>query len=211
MARFNNSNLYSGTTPGTGQLELDTQDCFHLIELYFDTPAYLTDRFYDTTITTPTRGTSTTYQAVGGLLGFSSVLETTQIKVNTIQVSLSAGDNTSSGLVAAVLTTPIVNKRVAIYRSFDTDTDPSNMNKTFLLFDGNIKGYNISEASNTATVSVSVATHWANFEQKNGRITNSTTQSNTTRYNSTQKFSADRGFEFSSAMIGDITWGPKSN
>lgn len=211
MARFDNSNLYTGT--GTGELEKDSMNCFHLVEFYLDTPINLTDRFYETTITTPTKGSSTTYQAVGGLLGFSSVLETTQIKVNTINIELSAGDNTGSGIIAEVLTTPIVNKRVVIYRSFDENTNPSNMNKTFLMFDGNIKSYNISEGDKSSTISVAVATHWANFLQKNGRITNSTTQANTTRYGTgTQpKFSSDQGFAYASSAIADITWGPKSN
>tara|TARA_R100000734_G_C3310188_1_gene100952 strand:+ start:44 stop:679 length:636 start_codon:yes stop_codon:yes gene_type:complete len=211
MARFDNSNLYTGT--GTGQLEQDSMTCFHLVEVYLDTPINLTDRFYDTTITTPTKGTSTTYSAVGGLLGFSSVLETTQIKVNTISIQLSAGDNSSSGLIAEIMTTPLVNKRVVIYRSFDTDTSIGNMNKTFLMFDGNIKNFNVTEGGKDASININVATHWANFQQKNGRITNSTTQANTTRYGTgTQpKFSSDRGFEYSSAMIADITWGPKSN
>ena len=211
MARFNNNDLYTGS--GGGQLEQDSMTCFHLVEINLDTPIYLTDRFYDTTITTPTRGSSTTYKAVGGLLGFSSVLETTQIKVNSINIELSGSDNTSSGLIAEVLSTPIVNKRVVIYRSFDADTSIGNMNKTFLMFDGNIKNFNVTEGNKSSSVSISVSTHWANFQQKNGRITNTTTQANTTRYGTgTQpKFSSDRGFEYSSAMIADITWGPKSN
>ena len=209
MARVSNENLYN-TSGGTGDLQKDAVNCFHLLEVYLDTPVNLTDRFHETTITTPTKGTSTVYEAVGGLLSFSSVVETTQIKVNTISISLNAGNNTSSGLIAKVMSEDLVNKRVAIYRSFDTDISIGDMNQTFLIFDGNIRSFNVSEGSTGSSVSIKVATHWANFEAKAGRITNTTTQSNTTRYASTQQFTSDKGFEYSSAMIADIQWGPSN-
>jgi hypothetical protein len=66
----------------------------------------------------------------------------------------------------------------------------------------------VDENASEATISIEVSTHWANFEQKNGRITNTTTQTNTTKYGSTDKFSSDRGLEYSSALIADIQWGP---
>tara|TARA_B100000965_G_C19566108_1_gene746885 strand:- start:428 stop:1060 length:633 start_codon:yes stop_codon:yes gene_type:complete len=210
MARVG-SPIFEGD--GTGHLELDGNTCFHLVECFFSDGSqpniYLTDRFHDTTITTPTAGAQT-YSAAGGMLSFSSVVETTQIKVNTITVSLSGVDNRSTGIIADVLNYPIVNQRVAIYRSFDTATAPANMNNTYLIFDGNVKNFSIQEEPTGSTISLQVATHWANFEQKNGRITNSTAQANTTKYNSTDTFASDRGFEYASAMIADITWGPSN-
>tara|TARA_R100000329_G_scaffold151045_1_gene145665 strand:- start:1589 stop:1828 length:240 start_codon:yes stop_codon:yes gene_type:complete len=77
-----------------------------------------------------------------------------------------------------------------------------------MIFDGNVKNWAVDENDTEATISVEVSTHWANFEQKNGRITNTTTQTNTTKYGSTDKFSSDRGLEYSSALIADIQWGP---
>lgn len=213
MARVNNSTIYQGD--GTGKLELDAVKCFHLAELHFNddnlSNIYLTDNFYDISWDSPTAPDSgaNTYDAVGSLLQFSSVTETTEIKVNTINISLSGVDNTNNGIISDILHYPIINKRICIHRSFGVDST-TDYTQTFQIFDGLVKNFSASEQDNTATISISVSTHWADFEKKNGRITNSTTQQATQRYGSTATFSGDRGFEYSSAMIADIQWGPSN-
>ena len=206
--------IYEGD--GTGKLELDAVKVFHLCELHFDDSnldnLYLTDNFHDISwdsTTAPDSGANT-YTAAGNLLAFSPVLETTELRVNTINISLSGVDNSSAGVIANILAYPIVNKRVVIHRSFGVDST-TDYTKTFLLFDGNVKNFNINEARDNATISLSVATHWANFEQKNGRITNSTTQENTQRYGSTSTFKGDLGFTYASAMIQHLKWGPSND
>lgn len=200
---------------GTGKLELDAVKCFHLVELHFDDVQfdnfYLTDNFYPQdwdSPTAPDAGTNT-YDAAGSFLQFSPVLETTELKVNTINITLNGADNTSTGIISKILHYPVINKRVVIHRSFGVDT-PTDLTQTFLLFDGNVKNFSASEKEDSASVTLAVSTHWANFEQKNGRITNTTTQANTQQYNSTNTFSGDRGFEYSSAMVADIQWGPSN-
>tara|TARA_R100000734_G_C3317940_1_gene111554 strand:- start:2748 stop:3410 length:663 start_codon:yes stop_codon:yes gene_type:complete len=209
--------IYEGD--GTGKLELDAVKCFHLCELHLDDSnlddLYLTDNFYDiswnSTTAPSTGGATKLYKASGNLLSFSPVSETTELRINTIQISLSGVDNSSEGIITDVLNYPIVNKRVVIHRSFGVDST-TDYTQTFLLFDGNIKNFSITEGPENSTITLSVATHWANFEQKNGRVTNTTTQKNTTRYGTgTQpKFTGDKGFEYASSMIADIKWGPHS-
>ena len=203
--------IYEGD--GTGELEKDAVKCFHLCELHFDDSnldnLYLTDNFHDISwdsTTAPDSGANT-YTAAGSLLAFSPVSETTELRINTINISLSGVDNSSSGIIADILTYPIINKRVVIHRSFGVDST-TDYTKTFLLFDGNVKNFNVIEADDSATIALSVSTHWANFEQKNGRITNSTTQRNTQRYDGTGTFSGDNGFQYASAMLADLKWGP---
>jgi len=195
----------------TTQLQQDSQTVFHLMELHFDDSiwddVFLTDNFHDIELDTPTQSSAKTFSAVGNLLNFSAVTETTKLAVNTITISLSGVDNRATGIIGKLMQSPIMNKRVVLYRSFGV-TGTTDLTKTYQIFDGNVKSWNFDESSGTATISINVSTHWANFEQKNGRITNTSTQSNTTKYGSTQKFSSDRGFEFASAMIGDIQWGP---
>ena len=200
---------------GTGKLELDAVKCFHLCELHFNDSnlhnIYLTDNFQDVSFdsdTAPDSGTNV-YSAVGGMLGFSAVQETTELRVNTINLQLSGVDNTNTntGFIADVMAHPIINKRVVIYRSFGVDS-ATDKTKTFMIFDGNVKNFNASENSAEASITVAVSTHWANFEQQNGRVTNTTTQANTQRYNSTSTFAGDKGFEYASALIADISWGP---
>jgi|TARA_X000000950_G_scaffold113140_1_gene142378 hypothetical protein len=205
--------IYEGD--GTGKLELDAVKCFHLVELHFDDSnlhnLYLTDNFQDISFdsaTAPDSGANT-YSAVGGFLSFGPVSETTELRVNTINITLSGVDNTNTntGIITDVLSFPITNKRVVIYRSFGVDST-TDQTKTFMIFDGTVKNFNVVEGADEAQISVAVSSHWANFEQKNGRITNTTTQANTTKYNSTSTFTGDKGFEYSSALIADIQWGP---
>ena len=198
----------------TTQLQQDTQDCFHLIELHFDDSTYddifLTDNFHDIDLNTPTQSASRTFTAVGGLLGFAPITETTKLAVNSITVSIGGVDNSTDGIISNLMTAPIMNKRVIIYRSFGV-TGNTDTTKTYMIFDGNVKSWSIDETDQGSSISVNVATHWANFEQKNGRITNSTTQRKTVKYSdSNQTFDADRGFEFASIAISDIQWGPSN-
>ena len=195
----------------TSQLQNDSQTVFHLMELHFDDSVYddvfLTDNFHDVVLDTPTQSSAKTFSAAGGFLNFASVTETTKLAVNGISISLSGVDNRSTGIVSKLMRSPIINKRVVIYRSFGVASSSDNT-KTYMIFDGNVKNWAVDENATEATISIEVSTHWGNFEQKNGRITNTTTQTNTTKYGSTDKFSSDRGLEYSSALLSDIQWGP---
>lgn len=209
------SPLYVGN--GTGEVEKDQIKTFHLMELHFEDSSqsllnnnlYFTDNFYpiDYDSATAPDGGSNTYQAVGKFLSFGSVIESTAIKVNAINVALS-GVNVSD--ISDVVHSNVVNKRVVIYRTFLDSNNAFQTNRTFLLFDGNIKNFNCSEGPKKSTINFSVATHWANFEAQNGRITNSSTQFFTKRYNSDETFSKDKGFEYSSIFVKDVHWGPSN-
>lgn len=197
----------------TTNLQLDSQEVFHLIELHFEdstwSDIFVTDNTHSIDLQTPTQTAVKSYTALGDLLGFTTVEETTALAINSIQLSLSGIDNTSTGIIAKLFQAPIINKRVVIYRSFgvanDTDTT-----KTYMIFDGNVKSWDISEGKESSIITLSISSHWANFEQRNGRLTNSTTQSNTKRYGSTATFDSDRGLEYASAAIADIQWGPSN-
>ena len=198
------SPLYVGD--GTGQVEKDSARVFHLMELHFDTPLYFTDNFYNIdydSVTAPDSGTNT-YQAAGNLLGFGSVSETTQVKINSISVSLSGVDTSD---ISDIVHGNVFNKRVVIYRTFLDDNNQFQTNRTYLMFDGIIKNFSATEGAEESTISINVASHWANFEAKNGRRTNKASQSITREYNSTNTFVNDTGFDYSSTQLRDIRWG----
>ena len=216
MARFSNNDLFNASN--TGELQKTATQTVHLIELHFD-PAnsiaqieniYLTDNFVDIaydSATAPDSG-SNTYSSVGNVLSISPVQESTQLRVNTLTATLSGVDN---AIMQDVLHYDIVNTRVVIYRAF-LDNNAFNTSKVYMMFDGIMKSWSVKEASDTATISANISTHWANFEQKSGRQTNTTSQSNTRKYGTTATFfTKDKGFEFASAMINDIAWGPKGD
>ena len=71
----------------------------------------------------------------------------------------------------------------------------------FTVFDGRIMNYNIRETDSTATVTMTVASLFADFERKNGRRTNNASQQ--------RVFSSDLGMNFSAEIVKDIKWGRK--
>ena len=69
----------------------------------------------------------------------------------------------------------------------------------FLLYKGNIENFGINENTKQSVVNLSVVSHWADFEKKNGRKTNNTSQQ--------RFFSTDVGMDFASQTVLDIKWG----
>ncbi len=57
----------------------------------------------------------------------------------------------------------------------------------------------MNESEKESTVNLAVVSHWADFDKKNGRKTNNTSQQ--------RFFSADVGMDFSSETVQDIKWG----
>lgn len=211
MARL--SSAFYNSDGSSGLLNKDSIQCYHLIDLLINdgtlADKFITDHIHDISYQSITQGSAKTYESGGDLIGFSSSSEATAVKVGGITLTLSGIE---PEFVNNILTsTELINKRVVIYRSFfeTTYTAPSSSN-TFVLFDGNIKDFSMEEGGEEAKLSIEVATHWADFEKKTGRITNTASQQTTTKYGSTTKFTGDKGFNFASAMIADIVWGPRT-
>ena len=91
-----------------------------------------------------------------------------------------------------------MDKRAWVYRGF-LDENQALINYPFLLFDGRIENFNVEEDDNSSTVSISVASHWADFEKQKGRKTNTGSQK--------LHFPNDVGFDYASQAIQDIKWG----
>jgi hypothetical protein len=70
----------------------------------------------------------------------------------------------------------------------------------FLLYKGNIENFCYWRNKITkAIVNLTIVSHWADFEKKNGRKTNNTSQQ--------RFFSTDVGMDFASQTVLDIKWG----
>ncbi len=214
MARLGSA--FYNSDGASGLLNKDAIQCYHLIDLLIDDGSanktdnlFLTDHIHTINYQSITQGSAQDYDPLGSLLGLSSTNESTAIKVGGLTLTLSSVD--PSFINGIIETTELINKRVVVYRGFfeTSYTAPSGSN-SFLLYDGNIKDFSIEEGGDSAKVSITVASHWADFEKKTGRFTNTASQATTTQYNSTVKFTNDKGFDFSSAMVGDIQWGPRS-
>ena len=210
MARL--ASAFYNSDGSSGLLNKDAIQCYHLVDLLINdgtlTDLFYTDHIHTINYQSITQGSAKDYDPLGSLIGITDNKETTAVRVGGITLTLASVDPEFTSKIIA--STQLINKRVVIYRGFfETNyTAPSSSN-TFLWFDGNIKDFSIEEGGEEARISIAVASHWADFEKKTGRITNQASQKLTKQYDSTNLFSNDKGFDYASAMIGDLKWGPR--
>ena len=164
-----------------------------LIEFGFSTPVYFTNASFD--ITSSVSGTSRTYTSSGHLKNIASVNETSSPTKNSLGISLSAVDQT---YVSIVLNENIINNDVHVYRGF-LDSTMSLVADPFLLFYGTINDYKITDNTTSASLIMTVTSHWGNFSKTSGRTTTDNSQK--------RFFSGDKGMEFSALTVRDLKWG----
>ena len=175
--------------------ELATNDIrpIHLITIGFSTPVNITDCSFP--LTSSVSGSSVTYTSSDHLIGISDFSEQTDVSKSSITLTLSGADQT---FISLVLNENIINDSVTIHRGLLAD-DNTILDDPFLLYKGSIENYEIQEKETSSTLSLSIVSHWADFNKKNGRKTNNTSQ---------QRFFAnDKGMDFSSQTVQDIKWG----
>jgi len=175
--------------------ELATNDIrpVHLITIGFGTPVNITDCSFD--LTSSVSGSSVTYSASDFIMGISNHTEETDITKSSVSISLSGADQT---FISVVLNENVINDSVTIFRGLLAD-DNTLIADPFLLYKGNIESFEIQEGEKDSTVGLSIVSHWADFEKKNGRKTNNTSQQ--------RFFNTDVGMDFSSQTVQDIKWG----
>jgi len=188
-------NLDSTVQDAITQTKILTAD---LIEIHFDAAVYFTNANIDIRFDSPTAPDAgvRTYTAQGQFLQFGNVKESGNITVNTLDISFTAVDLTTIGLV---INNNYIDKRVVLYRCIFDTTGEFNTNKVFQFFDGRITAWKIAEAQETATLTIQCASQFADFEKTAGRTTSVASQQ--------IFFSGDKGMEFSNQIVKDIKWG----
>ena len=169
-----------------------------LIELQLSTTQYLTTTNINISFdsaTAPDAGTNT-YLAQGQFLFFGNVVESSDLRVGQIDMTFTAVDTTT---IALLINNVYMNKRVVVYRAILQDDYSFTSDDVFTVFDGFIMGYSISETNTTATVTMTVASQFADFERSNGRKTNPSSQQ--------IHFPNDEGMNFSAQIVKDLKWG----
>jgi hypothetical protein len=164
----------------------------HLVEVDFDSGSvFMTDSFKAITFA------GDEYQAVGNYMGFSDIEETADIIVSNVTLSLSGVDQV---WISNVLNENFIDRKVKIWTgfvddAFDLISDP------VIIFEGRMNQPTINEnpSSGESTVSVSCTNAWVDFARKTGRHTNHEEQQ--------IHFPNDKGFEFASEIVKDMTWG----
>lgn len=182
------------------QTKLESRQVFvvDLIELHLDTAQYYTTTNINITFDSPTAPDAgiNTYIAQNQFLNYGNIVESSDLRVGTLEITFTAVDTTT---VALILNNDYIDKRVVIYRAILNDDFSFTSDDVFLVFDGRIAGYSIRETENTATITISCASQFADFERTNGRRTNPASQE--------LHFPGDRGMDFSPQIVKDIKWG----
>ena len=170
---------------------LQTKDLkpVYFVFIDFSTPIYFTTASFDITFD------SQTYTKNGFFLNISNVNENAEITQNSMNINLSAVDQSYTRVI---LSENILQKQVKIHLGL-LDSNNSLIDGTYLLFDGRIKEFNIDENTNQSIINLTCASNFADFDLTLGRSTNETSQQ--------RFFSGDRGFHYAGVTVREIRWG----
>ena len=165
----------------------------HLLTIGFSTPVILTDNSFD--LTSSISGSSKTYTASPFLVSVPTFTEETDVTKTSLNIDLSGADQT---FISTCLNENIVNDSVEIFRGL-LNSSNSLIADPLLLYSGNIETFQISESQTDSNVTLTIVSHWADFDKKSGRQTNNNSQQ--------RFFNTDVGMDFSSQTVLDIKWG----
>jgi hypothetical protein len=159
-----------------------------LVELGLSTTIRLTD-WYSSVIYD-----SNSYEAGGSFLSVDSITETGQLQVDEINIGFS---NVTDQVRSLVQDGSFTDKTVEIYLAyFDTS---ETIVGAIHYFTGQIRNVSITENIENSQLSLTVASHWANWNLTKGRHFSDESQ---------QLFSlGDKGFEFCTQVKSDVRWG----
>jgi len=172
------------------EIAKDSFTTCHLIEFTLDSTVYrLTDASHNLTYS------SNTYTTSDHFLEFGAVNESSEVRVGSVSLILSSVEDT---YLTELLSGGYIGKQFLAYRAF-LDSAGAIIGTPVLIYDGRIDGYDVTDSRDSSEITLSVASHWSDFQKKAGRKTN---------INSQQLFfSTDTGFEFSANIVQDIKWG----
>jgi hypothetical protein len=183
--------------------EVYRQNVFSVDLIEFDLPdgsKYLCSGPYDIQTDTLT-STGQTFTANGEFIQFGGVTEDFDVKVGKLTVNISG-----ISLLAESFSDPRVTaQRATLYRCYLDLNTGAVVGYPIMLFNGQINNVTITESERSVTLSVDVASLFADFERTNGRKTN-----NDSNWRM-QRFEFDTGFEKSGILKNsDILWGRTS-
>jgi len=173
----------------TTELATNKLNPVNLIYIGVSTGSYYTDHYKNISFN------GNTYLASSLLLGVSDASESSEVAVNDLVIKFSGADQT---IISLFLNNDYMDKSAHIYRGF-LDDSQALISDPFLLFEGRIENFNIDETDTSSEVSISIASHWADFDKIAGRKTNTNSQK--------LYFSTDKGFDYASQSVREIKWG----
>ena len=159
-----------------------------LVELNLSSTIRLTDWYSNVTYD------ANLYEAGGSFLSVNSTTETGQLQVDEINIGFS---NITDQVRSLVQDGAFTDKTVEIYIAYFNEDET--IVGTINYFTGQIRNVAIQENINDSTLSMTVASHWANWNLTKGRNFSDESQ---------QSFSSgDKGMEFATQVKKDVRWG----
>ena len=134
------------------------------------------------------------YEPGGSFLTVDSTTETGQLQVDEINLGFS---NITDQVRSLVQDGAFTDKTVEIYLAYFDESEA--LVGAINYFTGQIRNVVVSETIESSVLSMTVASHWANWNLTKGRHYSDESQ---------QSFSSgDRGFEFATQVKNDVRWG----
>jgi hypothetical protein len=159
-----------------------------LVELNLSSTIRLTDWYTNVTYD------SNSYEAGGSFLTVDSTTETGQLQVNEINLGFS---NITDDVRSLVQNGEFTDKTVEIYLAY-FDSNESIVG-AINFFTGQIRNVSINESLENSILTMTVASHWSNWNLTKGRHYSDESQ---------QSYSSgDRGMEFATQTKEDVRWG----
>jgi len=137
------------------------------------------------------------YTSSADLIDIASVSETGALRVNSFDLVLSGANQ---AFISAFLQNDYIDKRALIKRAVVSSENA--VTGSFVFFDGRISSFKIEDSESDSKLSISIASHWSDFEKVNNRKTNLNSQK--------VHFPNDLGFQYASKVVKDLRWGRKS-
>lgn len=140
---------------------------------------------------------SDTYLNTRGLMGIGEITEEEDIKVESIDITLSGVDTAN---VKLFLDYDYIDRRVLVRRAV-IDDNYAIVGSPIIVFDGRLDQPRLTEdfEGRKATLAISATSHWADFESQSGRHTNPTEQK--------LLHTGDTFFDKATETQKDIKWG----
>ncbi len=147
------------TTAVKNQLASNEIRPVHLITIGFGTPVNITDCGFS--LTSSISGSSVTYSPSSFLLSVPTFTEETDVTKTTLNLTLSGADQT---FISTCLNENVVNDDVDIFRGL-LDSNNALIADPLLLYSGNIDTFQIGETEKDSNVTLTIVSHWADFEK----------------------------------------------
>jgi len=172
-------------------LQTDGFRMAHMVYLGIGSGIYLTDYAADIVYS------GDTYQATGYLMEIGDPSESRDLRVNTLGLQFSGVGQAYQGIF---LSNDWMNRPATVYKAVLSESGAIT-GAPLTIFSGQITNWQFQESGGNSKVTVSLSSHWADFQKKQGRLTNNNSQQ--------FYFAGDVGFEYAAHTVRDIKWGKK--